>query len=111
MDTMIESQRYNGWTNYETWNVKLWIDNDQGERDYWFEQAREMLDSAEPEYDWETKRGVARTALAKALDQEIRTDRLPEGVTTGVYADLLNAALSSVNWNEIAENILEEIEG
>ena len=20
---------YNGWTNYETWNVKLWIDNEQ----------------------------------------------------------------------------------
>ena len=21
---------YQGWTNYETWNVALWIDNDQG---------------------------------------------------------------------------------
>lgn len=20
---------YNGWTNYETWNVALWLDNDQ----------------------------------------------------------------------------------
>ena len=23
------SDEYSGWTNYETWNVKLWIDNDQ----------------------------------------------------------------------------------
>ena len=28
--TTIEDTTYNGWTNYETWNVALWIGNDQG---------------------------------------------------------------------------------
>ena len=28
--TQIEDTTYNGWTNYETWNVALWIGNEEG---------------------------------------------------------------------------------
>ena len=26
---IMQQKKYNGYTNYETWNVALWIDNDQ----------------------------------------------------------------------------------
>ena len=28
------SERYNGWTNYETWLVNLWMDNEQGSQEF-----------------------------------------------------------------------------
>ena len=31
--TCLTDTTYNGWTNYETWNVVLWIQNDEGIQD------------------------------------------------------------------------------
>lgn len=85
---------YNGWTNYETWTVNLWMDNEQ---EYWSEHARKTLKSA-------TCKDVAIQSLADSMQGEHEA----EPAIDGVYADLLNAALGEVNWREIASHWLDE---
>ena len=106
---MTNEKGYNGWSNYETWNVKLWIDNDEGSYDYWRENAREAWKQASAGDAWHgsTRKESAIAALARMLKDE-HEENTP--TVTGVYADLLNASLSEVNWHEIAEAMLDDEE-
>jgi len=95
------SKQYNGWTNYETWNVKLWIDNDEGLQNYWNEAAEEAL-----RYRGNDPEDAAGQLCCRLKDEF--QDQAPDlGATC--WADLLNAALSEVNWREIALSICEEV--
>lgn len=100
---------YNGWKNYETWNVKLWIDNEQSSHEYWREQTQSiwMHPRAGRAYTSQTRLEAATTDLADALKAE-HEENTP--TVTGVYADLLNAALGEVDWYEIASNMIEDEE-
>jgi hypothetical protein len=93
---MTSESGYNGWTNYETWAVKLWLDNDQGSQEMAFEMAREAQRSKYP-----------RAMLADAL-KEIHEENAPE-IGNNVYSDLLGSALGSVDWYEIAKAFLEDV--
>ena len=103
---MSDDKRYNGWTNYETWNLALWLSNDSGSYDYWTEQAQDAYDSAEAERSFSREEN-ATLDLAKRLQSETE-DQAPE--VSGFYADVLSAAISEVNWYEIAEHYIEDCE-
>ena len=91
---------YNGWTNYETWLVNLWITNDSAEYEYWLDAARTEREQ------WLGDRPIAVCAarLADAFENNA-TDALGE---SGPLRDLLFAALDAVNWHEIARHIMED---
>lgn len=97
---------YNGWTNYETWNLAFWLDNDQGSQEYWREQTVECFRNAEPYYNGQSKEDAAVQDLAEALEAEVK-DAAPE-LDNGFYGDILNAAISTVNFREIARNWIGE---
>jgi hypothetical protein len=67
---------YNGWKNYETWNVSLWFANDEG----MYNLARECKDYAEFQEQMrelgqtETPDGVAYT------DSGLDTEALDEAI-------------------------------
>jgi hypothetical protein len=101
----MERKEYNGWTNYETWNLALWIDNEQGSYEYWREQAREAYRAAEAEKSF-TRVERAALNLADTLKDDTE-ENAP--VVTGFYADVLGAAISEVNWYEITTHWVEEV--
>lgn len=96
---------YNGWTNYETWNVALWLDNEEYEQRRWVGEAERICE--EHTEDGAINRYQATNDLARDLKQWFDVEECPQ--LEGTYGDLLNAALSEVNWREIAEHYVAEV--
>lgn len=92
-------EEYNGWKNYETWNVALWLDNDQGSQEMVLDMARNVKDSE-----------TATVDLADQLKDMVEENN-PLNDQSSMYTDLLNAAISEVDFMEIANNYLELIKG
>ena len=82
---------YNGWKNYETWCVHLWITNESSSDRYWRDLAKKLH----------------LNDLAETLKAEIE-DGAPK--IEGLYSDLLSAAISETDWYEIAEALKDENE-
>jgi len=104
---------YNGWTNYETWVTALWLDNDQASYAYWravaCECRREAGRTNQAVSGLWTEEQAARYLLADQLKAEV-TEGTPVTGEASLYADLLGAALSAVNWYEIANHYLADLD-
>lgn len=107
MQMTTTDKKYNGWTNYETWVVKLWMDNDEGSYRYWQETAEELWDDNERDSD-EFCRAMA-DRLKDEHEASSQDILVHAHATSSVFSDLIGAALSEVNWYEIAESYVSEL--
>ena len=102
---MADTQGYNGWTNYETWCMNLWISNDEGSDAYAREITREVLADRDEE-ELHDDPLPARITVADRL-KDWQEEDMPE-LPASVWSDLLNAGFSQVDWIEIAENLIAD---
>lgn len=84
-------------SNYPTWLVKNWLDENGQTRAAWVEQIRERTKGAP--LDPETRERLVN-AIADSMKEHIEKNA-PKSLD--IYSDLLMYAIQLVNWREIAE--------
>lgn len=84
--------RLNGFANYPTWIVALWLDNSQDSQRFWAEYAKAVRRHADP-----------LRVLAEKLKEAHASVPFP-----AVYGDLLSYALDQVDWHELASHLLAD---
>lgn len=107
-------QTYNGYANYETWLVAVWIDNDQGNIDHWIDVAKHHYNISE-DRKYFTKKEEAIISFSEDM-KEWYGDLVPDsdeigGLWSGIcglWSDMLHAALGSVDWHELAGKYMDQ---
>lgn len=84
---------YNGWCNYETWDVNLWLNQNE-------QSCRILMDAVRLPFmqDWERGEWL-RDMLSYQL-----TDEVDE---PSIWQDLLRHAFNKVDWVEIIQSNCE----
>ena len=84
-------EKYNGYSNYPTWNAALWIDNDQG----FYSERLGIVQKAD-------NKAEAANTLKEWFEELFP---IP---TTGPIADMAGWALAHIDWHELAEHWWDE---
>lgn len=93
--------QHEGWKNYATWLVQLYVDNDEP----LYRERLQLASEARRKYA-----GMLVPELRNRFAEDLAAwfdEMIPWGVK-GVWHDLVKAALADVDWREIAETWLAE---
>ena len=88
------NESYCGWSNYDTWNFKLWLDNEQNTQEM-------VLNVVKYAYKTFDKKYEAIYHIQTFLEN-YATENAPQ-LENGFYLDVLNASVRSVNYYQIAD--------
>lgn len=82
---------YNGYPNWETWDVALWIDNDEWTQ----EEVLEVARLEDGRHDW--------------LREWVENNLLDDAPTFGLAADLFTAAMGEVDWTYLEDSYAAQV--
>ena len=85
------NERYNGWTNHETWLANMWLNNEECSYGVLCEALALPDPISQAEWLQEQVRS-AYTEMSSRVDESC------------MWSDLLTLSMSRVNWLEIVEN-------
>lgn len=102
---MTESERYNGWTNRETWALYLWLSNEEPTYNWMRDLARRYLPEEESEL------GVQEEDKIKDVIEDWYNDLLEMGGDNArnIASDI--GSLWRVDWEEITRAIWDDYYG
>ena len=88
------SESYSGWSNYDTWNFKLWLDNEQ--------KTQEMVLNAVKYAHKQFKKNSDAIHYIREFLELYAENNAPK-LENGFYSDVLSASIRSVNYYQIAD--------
>lgn len=115
MTNSTEDKTYNGWTNYETWGVALVLDNDEGTYNECREAAQRFKEAPNHHQFWTAEEATlyeladwlkGYTETLCGIGSESEDYGIPE--PSLMAQQLLGAAISEVNFDEIADHYLAD---
>jgi hypothetical protein len=107
----MSDKKYNGWTNYETWNAMLWINNVDGVYDGIVDALEQQIEQFVDEGTWDED-GYLQYAEQFIRDYFVDTF-ICKGDDPGKWndenygpvSDAISTYMSEANWREIAEAV------
>ena len=95
---------YNGWANYETWNVNLWIQNDEGLYGFVRDGLEDLLERNGN--DWQN---ISETELKELVHDAFGA--CSAGYGGKATPDGVRILDAKIDWSEISDALLELAQG